>query len=140
MFRAGHWSFAVPGGAGMVSSPAVADGIVVFGAMDATVRALRATDGRPLWQFKAGDGVPASPAIHRGRVFVPSLDGALYALRLSSGALAWKKDLGGLEQSSPLIIGDSRGDSVVVAGGFPFAQDIPVDAATAGPSGRRRRT
>src|SRR6185295_14151021 len=45
LFRAGHWGFTVPGGAGMVSSPAVADGIVVFGAMDATVRALRATDG-----------------------------------------------------------------------------------------------
>ena len=126
-FRAGRWTSAITGTpAGIVSSPAVADGVVVYGTVDGLVRAQRAVDGRALWQFKTGNSVLSSPAIHNGRVFVPSLDMMLYALRLTDGSVVWKKDLGGIEFSSPTVIGDS----LIVAGGFPQHKVFRIDTAT----------
>ena len=107
----------------IVSSPAVADGFIVFGTAEGLVRALRATDGAPVWEFRARDGVQASPAIRNGLVYVPSFDGKLQALHLADGSPAWDKDLGGIAYSSPTV----AGDAVLVTAGFPVRGVVGLD-------------
>src|SRR5450432_173156 len=125
-FRGGSWKYSATSSLWNTSSPAIADGIVVFGLRDGTVQAMRASTGRQLWQLKTTDSIVASPAIRQGRVFVSSLDGKLYALRLADGAVVWTKTLGGLEQASPTIVGDS----LIVAGGSPARKVFRIDTAT----------
>ncbi|HET6281021.1 MAG TPA: PQQ-binding-like beta-propeller repeat protein, partial [Polyangia bacterium] len=124
-FGGQRWTFTLPQSTGSVSSPAVADGLLVFGAIDGMVRAVGATDGQLRWQTMLGESVIAAPAIDRGKVFVPSLDGKLYALHLGTGAPAWDKDLAGLQLGSPVI----ADGAIIVAAGFPHRKIVKIDAA-----------
>ena len=125
-FRGDSWTFTLPETTASVSSPAVADGYLVFGAFDGIVRAVGASDGQLRWQAKLGDTVYAAPAIDRGKVFVPSVDNKLYAFHLATGDVAWEKDLGGLQMSSPVVVDGA----VIVAAGFPNRRVVKIDAAT----------
>jgi outer membrane protein assembly factor BamB len=75
------WSYST---LGMVnSSPAVANGVVYFGAEDYKVHALNATTGSELWSYHTGYVVNSSPAVVNGVVYVGSGDGNVYALNAS---------------------------------------------------------
>ena len=87
----------------IIASPAVADGFVVVGTGMNLVRALRETDGKPLWTADTEAPVFASPVIHNGRVFVINSGGTVFALRLSDGALIWRQDLKSLVSASPAV-------------------------------------
>src|SRR4051812_8866598 len=63
------WDHASAGGK-LVSSPVVADGVVVLAGTGGAVTGLRVKDGRPMWQQTLVGGVASSPAVDRGRVFV----------------------------------------------------------------------
>ncbi|HEY0713876.1 MAG TPA: PQQ-binding-like beta-propeller repeat protein, partial [Polyangia bacterium] len=125
-FAAGRWAYQLPPGVATVASPAIADGHLVFGAFDGTVRAIGEVDGQLRWQLALGDGVYATPVIDRGRVFVPALDRHLYALSLRDGKVLWKKDLGGLAMGSPVL----HEGALVVAAGFPQRAVFKIDATT----------
>src|SRR6185369_5658108 len=68
-------------GSNQLSSPAVADGVVVTGDFTGAVIGLDLASGRELWRFMTGDGVYSSPLVLDGTIFVGSDDGKLYALR-----------------------------------------------------------
>ncbi|MBI4834751.1 MAG: PQQ-binding-like beta-propeller repeat protein [Planctomycetes bacterium] len=112
--------------AGIVSSPAIADGVVVFAARDNFVRAIKESDGSLLWSFLSGDEIIASPSISNGRVYIPSTDGKIYCLNLSNGALIWNYRTGGTEFSSPVI----SDNTLYMGSGFPNAKVIAIDALT----------
>jgi outer membrane protein assembly factor BamB len=125
-FSDGSWTSSLPKRVTTVSSPAVADDRVVFGAFDGVVRALRPSDGALAWEHKLGDAIYAAPTVYRGRVFVPALDKKIYALRLQDGATLWTKDLGGLAMGSPTIVDGA----LIVAPGFPARSIVKLDPAT----------
>jgi len=77
-----------------LSSPVVAQGLVVFGSGDGHVYALDAASGALRWKFRTGDVVHASPAVADGVVFVGSWDGRFYALDLATGAERWRFQAG----------------------------------------------
>ncbi|HJV72021.1 PQQ-binding-like beta-propeller repeat protein [Ideonella sp.] len=77
-----------------LSSPVVADGLVIFGSGDGHVYAVDAATGTRRWAFETGDVVHASPAVADGRVFVGSWDGRLYALDVASGRELWRAQTG----------------------------------------------
>jgi len=87
----------------IVSSAAIGDQTVVFGARDRQVHCLRQQDGRPVWTFKALGEVDGSPALCDGKVVVGSEDGRLTMLRLSDGGLLWSYLVGKALTSSPAI-------------------------------------
>ena len=87
------WSF--PTGARIVSSPVLAEGLIVFGSDDGKVYALDAHTGRQRWMHRTGGPVPSTPAISGGVVYVVSYDGRLYALELASGEPVWTYASGG---------------------------------------------
>ena len=83
------------------SSPAVVNGVVYVGSVDANVYALNASTGAKLWSYTTGAEVDSSPAVVNGVVYVGSLDNNVYALNASTGAKLWSYAT--LVQSSPAV-------------------------------------
>lgn len=97
------WTFQA--GDGILSSPAVYDGVVYFGSRDRHVYALDAGSGALRWRFKARNWVDSSPCVSSGTVYAVSTDGHLYALDRLTGALRWFAALNSTSVSSPLVYG-----------------------------------
>lgn len=97
-------------------SPAVAEGIVVFGARDRSVYGVDLQNGSLLWTFATQGEVDSSPVISAGRVFVGSKDKKLYVLDLKTGKAIWSFTAGRGISASPaigggvVVIGDSGGN------------------------------
>ncbi len=109
----------VPTGGPVFSSPAVTDGLVIFGSDDGSVRAVDSTTGALRWRYRTGAPVRSSPAVVDGRIFVGSNDGYLYAFDLR-GAVLWKRSLGYEIVSSPAV----SGSTVVVGAAKLSAFDV----------------
>lgn len=73
----------------IVSSPAVAKGIVYFGSCDGYLYALEAKTGAEKWKFNAGSSLNSSPAVSNGIIYFGSNDGYFHAID-SNGQLKWK--------------------------------------------------
>ena len=74
------WSYAT--GDSIISSPALANGLVYVGSSDHKLYAFDATCRKhclPLWSYTTGDRIESSPAIANGLVYVGSDDRKLYA-------------------------------------------------------------
>lgn len=96
------WRHTVPDGP-IVTSPAIGDQVVVFGARDKQVHCLRLQDGQTVWTFKALDNVDSSPALCDGKVVFGSDDGRLYMVRAADGGLVWSALIGKPITSSPAV-------------------------------------
>jgi outer membrane protein assembly factor BamB len=60
-------------------------GTLYLGTDKTNVVAVRAGDGKVLWQFNSPGAIKASPSFHRGRVFVADYQGAMFCLDAASG-------------------------------------------------------
>ncbi len=107
------WTFRT--GAAVVSSPALADGVLYVGSDDTNLYAIDAANGEKKWAFATGGLVRSSPAVAEGTVFFESYDGVFYALDAASGTLRWKLDLPG----------ERKFEAKGLHGGRPRAQTIP---------------
>ena len=83
---------------GIISSPAVANGVAYVGSNSGKVHALNASTGALRWKYPTGDLVYSSPAVANGVVYLGLLN--VYALNIGTGALLWKYQTGG---SSPAV-------------------------------------
>ncbi len=97
------WKY--PTSASVISSPAIADDVLVFGCKDCYIYCVNASSGKLIWEFKVAHEVNSSPAIYEEKVYVGSYDGWLYCLNLSNGVPVWGRYLGGQVLSSPLVAG-----------------------------------
>lgn len=106
------WTFAEVTNRAMVySSPAVSNGVVVFGARDRRVWAIDLATGAQKWSVRTRGEVDSSPAIGDGRVYIGSGDKKFYVLDLQSGQELWTFNAGRAISASPAI-----GRGVVVVG------------------------
>jgi outer membrane protein assembly factor BamB len=86
-----------------------ADGKVIVGGFDGTVRAYAAEDGSPLWEVATRDHIYASPAqLPDGAIVQPSADGTVYAVSPADGAVRWTFDAGTPLRASPAVDGDGN--------------------------------
>ena len=96
-----RWTFET--GGAILSSPAVADGLLAIGSQDGVIYGLEADSGAERFRFQTGKTVWCSPAIHAGLVICGSDDGNVYALDTSTGAERWRFVTGGAVFSSPAV-------------------------------------
>ena len=65
----------------MISSPAIASGIVYFGSADGYIYAVDVETGKRRWRYKTHGGwMRSSPAVANGMIYFGSDDSYLYAL------------------------------------------------------------
>lgn len=76
-------------GAGISSSPAVADGKVFIGSFDGYLYCLDVEDGHQIWKFKIGQYVQSSPAYYDGKVYTGSDNGYFYCIDAETGQQIW---------------------------------------------------
>ena len=114
------WQYAIT--AGITSSPAVADGFVVFATRDGLVSVLRESDGARLWSSPISGDIIASPAIYQGRVYIP-VNGKIHCLRLTDGVPIWDYQTTSTDTSSPLVLNNR----LYLGLGFPIQKVIAVD-------------
>ncbi|MGP8011063.1 MAG: PQQ-binding-like beta-propeller repeat protein, partial [Halobacteriota archaeon] len=95
------WSFTT--GSVVLSSPAVANGVVYVGSEDNNVYAINATTGANVWTFTTGSEVYSSPAVANGVVYVGSEDNNVYAINATTGANVWTFTTGSAVLSSPAV-------------------------------------
>ena len=98
------WEF--PTSASVLSSPAISEGLVVFGCKDCYIYCLNASTGKYVWSLQTLHEVDSSPAIYNGYVYVGSYDGWVYCINLTSGVPAWGTNAGGKFFSSPAVVDD----------------------------------
>ena len=100
---AGIWNYTVA--TWIVSSPAVADGMVYFGGFDKNVTAINATTGAFIWNFTTPGWIAASsPAVEAGVVYIGGGYGnAFYALNATDGSQIWNYTLSNNVHSSPAL-------------------------------------
>ncbi len=100
------------------SSPAVADGIIVFGDNGSMIYALDSKTGAEKWRYRIQYyWVVSTAAISNGVVYIGGDDSYLNALNLQTGQVKWRfKTNGETIWSSPAIVGD-----VIYVGDWNFS-------------------
>ncbi len=98
------WIFRI--GAPVVSSPAVANGVVYIGSDNSNLYALDSFSGPAKWTYKAGGAIGSSPAVAGGTVYFGSDDHNLYAVNADTGKERWRFETGNTITSSPAVAGN----------------------------------
>jgi len=107
------WAFKT--GGWVLSSPALAEGLVYFGSDDNNLYAVDAASGTEKWKFSTSGPIRSSPAVVAGTVYFASYDGFFYALDAASGKLKWKFE----------NAGEKHFEAKGLDGYMPHAQTIP---------------
>jgi outer membrane protein assembly factor BamB len=81
------WSFKTNGP--IVSSPAIANGVVFIGSLDGSLYAIDQETGQQKWKTDPTDSISSSPAVFDGIVYYLSYDRALYAVAADTGTVKW---------------------------------------------------
>jgi outer membrane protein assembly factor BamB len=107
------WTFRTHGE--VISSPAIANGVVYFGSNDGKLYAIDQETGTQKWNFSTNARITSSPAIANGLVYFSSYDGSFFALDAISGKLKWKF----------LIAGEKRFAATHLHGSLPAGETMP---------------
>lgn len=101
--------FTVATGDAILSSPAVAAGLVVFGSHDGLVRCVDAERGELRWSFDAGAWVSSSPTLVLASdlVVIGTNAGELLGLGLTAGELRFRLTVAAPVTSVPVVVGRS---------------------------------
>lgn len=112
-FHRVRWTFHTKGE--IVSSPAVADGVVYVGSNDGNLYAIDQRTGTKKWVFKTDARIPSSPAVADRLVYFTSYDGNFYAVDAASGTVKWKFG----------IPGERRYAATHLHGSLPVGETMP---------------
>jgi len=86
-FGSVKWAFNT--GGPIVTSPAIADGVVYIASFSGHLHAIDQQSGREKWKFKSQMPIASSPAVADGTVFFVSSAGSLAALDAATGKPKW---------------------------------------------------
>ncbi len=88
----------------ITSSATIAQGIVYFSSIDATLYALDAKTGWVIWRFRLGRPSISSPYVHQEQLYVGSIDGVIYCLEAGSAKEIWRYVTQNQVTASPTVI------------------------------------
>ena len=132
-----------------VAAPVVSDNVVVFGLMGPSalrpprldyLTAFEADSGNRLWALNEAYSVLASPLIGTDSVFFITVEGYVSktvarAARLSNGELLWDRTLGGVVDSSPVLLGHREDAPGLLCFGAHDGRLYLLDAASGSVAG-----
>ena len=99
------WQFAAE--MRIVGTPAVADGVVVFGSADHNIYGVDAKKGKQLWKIETSAAVLGAVTICDGTAYLGGSDGKFWAIDIHTGNKVWTFDgIKGYVETRPLIYGD----------------------------------
>jgi len=107
------WSFHSRGE--IISSPAIANGVVYVGSNDGNLYAIDQQSGSKKWSYATGARITSSPAVADGLVYCSSYDGTFFAVDAISGKLKWKFR----------IAGERRYTATHLHGSLPAGEAMP---------------
>ena len=84
------WTFDT--GMRIVGSPAVSDGVVVFGSANYNIYGLDAKTGKELWHITTNQAVMGAATIHEGVAYIGGGDGRMFAIDIHTGKVKWSFD------------------------------------------------
>ena len=87
--RLGGVKWAFKTGGPIVTSPAIADGVVYIASLDGHLHAVDQETGTEKWKFKSRMPIASSPAVAGGLVYFVSSSGALAAIDSAAGTPKW---------------------------------------------------
>jgi outer membrane protein assembly factor BamB len=87
--RFGRVKWAFKTGSAIVTSPAIADGVVYIGSLDGHLHVVAQETGKEKWKFKSRMPIASSPAVAGGTLYFVSSTGALAALDVATGTPKW---------------------------------------------------
>ncbi len=93
--------------ANIISTPVLANGIVIAGNQLGKINAYDFRSGKKKWTFKTGGAIFSSPAATGNRVVVGSADSTIYCLETTKGKLHWSYKTHAAVLGAPLINGDT---------------------------------
>ena len=100
-----RWSFDT--GMRIVGSPAVSEGVVVFGSSNYDIYGLSAQTGKMLWKITTEQAVMGAATIHEGIAYIGGGDGKMYAIHIHSGEVKWTfNELKNYVLTRPLVYND----------------------------------
>lgn len=85
-----NWTFDT--GMRIVGSPAVSDGVVVFGSTNYNIYGLDAKTGEELWHMATNQAVMGAATIHEGIAYIGGGDGRMFAIDIHTGKVKWSFD------------------------------------------------
>jgi outer membrane protein assembly factor BamB/predicted phosphodiesterase len=88
--------------ANVMATPAVANGLVIFGNQQGKIAALSLHNGKTKWTYQAGGAIYSSPAIANDKIVFGSTDGNIYCLGIT-GKLLWKLKANAAVLGSPVV-------------------------------------
>ena len=112
--------------ANIISTPAVANDLVIVGNQNGKMIALSMKNGKERWTYQTGGSIFSSPAVSNGYVVFGSGDGEIYCLRLKNGRLGWHKKTGAAVLGSPII----QSDAIFIGGSDHTFMAIDLHSAT----------
>lgn len=86
-FNGVKWAFKT--GGPVISSPAIANGVIYFGSMDSYLYAVDQSTGKEKWKYKSSMPVTSSPAVVGDILYFVSTAGGLGAIDVATGKLKW---------------------------------------------------
>jgi eukaryotic-like serine/threonine-protein kinase len=102
-------------GGPVVSSAAVANGVVYFGSDDRNLYAADIATGAKKWSFATGGRIRSTPAVADGVVYFICGDSKIYALEAATGAKKWEF----------LTSGERNYEAKGIHGNIPATQTMP---------------
>lgn len=100
-----NWTFDT--GMRIVGSPAVNDGVVVFGSANYNIYGLDAKTGKEIWHVTTNQAVMGAATIHKGIAYIGGGDGRMFAIDIHTGKVKWSFDeLKNYVLTRPLVYND----------------------------------
>lgn len=93
--------------ANIISTPALANDLVIVGDQNGKMIALSMKEGKERWSYQTGGSIFSSPAVSNNKIVFGSGDGSVYCLSAKNGNLDWKKQTAASVLGSPVISGDT---------------------------------
>lgn len=85
-----NWTFNT--GMRIVGSPAVSEGVVVFGSANYNIYGLDAKTGKELWHISTNQAVMGAATIENGIAYIGGGDGRMFAIDIHTGKIKWAFD------------------------------------------------